>query len=219
MANITVLFGAGAECQFNLSGGEDFSKNVLGINKPNLNLAVEKYYVEKHFENLNKWFPPYQKTQWKTYDLFKASVKKYLIDKEIDIPSAQNFDLQLRKEIRRIKGEEKKNIKNKYPSYMGLLDEQFHALIAPCALGADKFWNVVACYTRAYLTLTAQIIFSAKRTISVNDYLCLLNDPQKAIRSIRATCSSDTRFHGESYYSILKKHSDLPVLFLFKNSA
>ena len=43
---ICFLFGAGAEVSYDLCGGEQFARNVIGLNVDEMNDAILKYYKE-----------------------------------------------------------------------------------------------------------------------------------------------------------------------------
>lgn len=67
--------------------------------------------------------------------------------------------------------EQKQKLINNHTSYMGLIDEHFHTLIYPKSLGVQKFWNVVCCYTRAYLYLTKQMLDKISENITYTEIL------------------------------------------------
>lgn len=60
---IGILFGAGAEVNFKLSGGGAFAKKVLGINEEEMNAALKDYYEVKE-KKLNEWYSCYRQYKW-----------------------------------------------------------------------------------------------------------------------------------------------------------
>ena len=47
MKTTCVLFGAGADIPFEISGGKEFAFKVLGIDTDDMNNAIKKYFREK----------------------------------------------------------------------------------------------------------------------------------------------------------------------------
>ena len=47
MKTTCVLFGAGADIPFGISGGKEFAFKVLGIDTDDMNNAIKKYFREK----------------------------------------------------------------------------------------------------------------------------------------------------------------------------
>ena len=199
---IGIIFGAGAESVFGLSGGKDFSKKVLGLNEEKMNDAVEKYYKNKE---LNDWYPSYNRNKWKKDKLLKAALRKKYLEESKNYKTKQEFkdiiDEQYKQIIQRSEKEQEKLIDG-YASYMGILDEKFHTLISPRELGPSNFWKVIDAYTRAYLALTENMI-SDNISQHSDKYLWILNNPKKANEYINEFCKKMSMI--DSYYKIIKE--------------
>ena len=85
---IGIIFGAGAERTFGLSGGKDFSKKVLGLNEEKMNDAVEKYHKNKELDN---WYPSYCKHTWEKDKLLKAALRKKYLEESKNYKTKQEF--------------------------------------------------------------------------------------------------------------------------------
>lgn len=199
---IGIIFGAGAERTFGLSGGKDFSKKVLGLNEEKMNDAVEKYHKNKELDN---WYPSYCKHAWEKDKLLKAALRKKYLEESKNYKTKQEFkdiiNEQYEQIIQRSEKEQDKLI-DRYTSYMGLLDEKFHTLISPRELGPANFWKVIDAYTRAYLALTENMI-SDDISQHSNKYLWILNNPKKANEYINKFCKEMSTI--DSYYKIIKE--------------
>lgn len=193
---ICIMFGAGAEIPYGLSGGGNFAKTVIGLSndKNNMDTAIKEYYKKKIIE----WYPNYQHNCFDFDKLFKASLKKQLLEDECDIQNKKGFDDLIKKKSQ-ISSKKKEKIIDKYTSYMGILDEKFHTIISPKYLGPKKFWGVVACYARAYLLLTGEMVKKTeKQTLTKKDYLDMLENPLKYYEKWQYIQSKD------SYYDIIQ---------------
>lgn len=202
---ITILFGAGAEVDFGLSGGADFAKKVLGIDSDALKKAVDGYLrsITKKYKDI--WYPDYRSRGWGKEKIFEAALRKKFLDEEFN--SKKNYDNKVKKEVKRLTKEPKKwreiqNIINQHTSYMGILDESFHTLINPRVLGPRIFWSVVECYTRAYAYLMGQMCYDNRENITVENYSWLLNYPKKAYDKMWGFAKSKSNY--DSYYNIIK---------------
>lgn len=213
MKKTTILFGAGADRQFDISGGKNFARNVLGINTTNLNDAIKKFYNKGNFSSHNSWYPKYQEKAWKDKDLLEAAIKKYILDEKTKINTRKDYTEQIIRKRTNMTEKEKERVLDQHTSYMGILDERFHTLIAPQALGPYKFWSVVQCYTRAYLSIVGEILYEkAIEDISTDEYYHILEHPKETIERINNACLSPRFFDPESYYSILKTHKNICVV-------
>lgn len=199
---IGIIFGAGAERTFGLSGGKDFSKKVLGLNEEKMNDAVEKYHKNKELDN---WYPSYCKHTWEKDKLLKAALRKKYLEESKNYKTKQEFkdiiNEQYDQIIQRSEKEQDKLI-DRYTSYIGILDEKFHTLISPRELGPANFWKVIDAYTRAYLALTENMI-SDDISQHSNKYFWILNNPKKANEYINKFCKEMSTI--DSYYKIIKE--------------
>lgn len=66
MKKTCVLFGAGADIPFGISGGKNFALKVLGFDANDMNSAIKEYFRSElpNFEH-KTWYPPYEQTTWK----------------------------------------------------------------------------------------------------------------------------------------------------------
>ena len=115
----------------------------------------------------------------------------------------RDFDDRVKQRVEKAKGDKqlRDSIIDAHASYMGLLDERFHTLIAPRALGPDKFWSVIECYTRAYLMIVENILKDNK--MDQKQLLEILIAPKTTMQKIREVCMNLYR-KEESYYSIIR---------------
>lgn len=200
---IGIIFGAGAERVFGLSGGKDFSKNVLGLNEEKMNAAVEKYHKAKE---MHSWYPPYSKYTWEKDKLLKAALRKKYLEESQNDKTKQEFDDIINeqyKDISQRSEKEQDELIDRYTSYMGILDEKFHTLISPRELGPVNFWKVIDAYTRAYLTLAENMI-SDDVSKQTDKYLWILDHPKEANEYINNFCKEMAT--KDSYYKIIKEH-------------
>lgn len=144
---ICFLFGAGAEVGFDIAGGGDFAKDVLGISDEGKAMtdAIAEYYKKGRSclvgTETDGWYPVYTRQGWKSNEIKKAAVMtKFLFEKSDEITdSKKNFETIIKREVKNAKDSEIK----KYLSYKGLIDANFYTMIAPKYLGPTKFWQVV----------------------------------------------------------------------------
>lgn len=196
MKKICILFGAGADASLNISTGNDFAADVLGVSptySSKMNESIKRHYSAIIPEK-DEWYPSYNTYKvWEENDLVKAALRKKNLEKARKID-----DDEFKKEFEDLikKSTERDIIKKQYPSYMGILDGKFSTLIAPNILGRGKFWQVVSCYCRAYLTMVQQVL-------ERDDYDEFLKPTERLIREIRNT--SKKKSTEESYYSIINK--------------
>lgn len=201
---ICVMFGAGAEISYGLSGGGNFAKTIIASEKDNdtsvqqMNDAINDYYDKE----LNEWYPSYNENYtFKPEKLFEAALKKEWMDTEQTLDTKSAFDKLIQDELTNRK-DEKNEIIDQYTSYMGILDEKFHTIISPKYLGPQKFWGVVACYARAYLLLTGEMVKKTeKQALTKKDYCDMLENPLKYYEKWKNIHSKD------SYYEIIKNCS------------
>ena len=221
MKTSCVLFGAGADIPFRISGGREFAFKVLGIDTDDMNSAIKKYFREKlpNYEH-NTWYPPYDPMKWEEKDLVEAAVRKNLLSSMEDtIQFKKEYDEQVKANVKKWmqsgKEERYKFIENN-TSYMGLIDEKFHTIISPKVLGPKKFWSVISCYIRAYLLIVGDIIAKKKnQTLNKDDYEEFLRNPAEAIKNIDSFC--DSQKAKESYYSILSNVTDNDIRIITTN--
>lgn len=189
MEKTVVLFGAGAEVSFGMADGGEFASEVLGLENGDMTDEIKKF-----FKNIkDEWYPkPVLKHEWKQKDLLDAAKKKELLDSYEKYNSKKQFEVDVSKKIKGKK--EQQAFINKYSSYMGLLDERFHTLIYPNVLGAQKFWSVVACYWRAYLSLVSNYI-------KEKNYALLIEKPGVAYK--RMVEKAEKQRNKDSYYKII----------------
>ena len=219
--NICVLFGAGAECMYGLSNGDNFAYTVAGIDNEEhevnqMNDAIKKYYnskIEKLSKELKEWYPErHFNVKWNREQIEKASIRKNKVGKN------ENIILKERKEKN-----EKVKIKNNSIdiSYMGLLDECFEALIAPRAFGKHKFWYVINAYTRAYLSIVSGILNTDGRSeIRKYNYDKILESPDEVMKLIRKKVDNEppnSRGYYEKIRNFLLKKSNISINLITTN--
>lgn len=214
--NIAFLFGSGAEAAYEICNGEEFAKFILGLEDNKKNEHIQKCISDHYTNILNqcricsehpKWYPTYY--SFKKYNintLLKNSIMKKWIDEKRDPSSITELNNDLEKEVKKCKGNEKKiKIISASPNYMGILDENFHTLIAPRLLGPDKFWRVITIITRAYIAICLDLLDIKITNITENNHQveALLQDPYQTYIKIVKTINQNNKFKCKSYYSIL----------------
>ena len=215
MIKTTVFFGAGAEVCFGISGGKNFAYNVLGLSADVMNEVIRDFYTNKLLKEKSNWYPNYHEKKWDKEKLLEAAIRKRLLAEPKSYDNVKDFTKHIEEMKEELSGNEKKaeEIIEKYTSYMGLLDERFHTLIEPKTLGPQKFWSVIACYTRAYLSIVTEILLDKeKETISKEQYMDILNDPIQTIKSLRKAIRTRDCYTIKNYYSILKKYSNTKIV-------
>ncbi len=219
------LFGAGTEVDFNLCNGIDFAKNVVGLKNDIMNTSVKNFYmdmVKQLDDEKKKWYPSPQNCHLKFPEkvLLKSSIKKQFLEDFMysDFTTQEKFNSKVEQELQKhiIKKRSKKQLKKsgyelieKYTSYMGLIDEKFHTIICPLALGPHKFWDVIFCYTRAYLSLVSKIYSENEyyqSTLTNEYYTTILNNPQEVLKKFKTFCQKNK--DTNSYYKALKNYKD-----------
>lgn len=195
------FFGAGAEICLGLDSGKDFAKAVLGIGFDDMNEAIKSYY--KSFNERDPWYPPFSCREWDEAKLLEAAIKRKHLEEDNEINSKKEFDEAINEEINNLQNNPTKrtSILDTYPSYMGILDEKFHTIISPKFLGPQKFWNVIACYTRAYLHLISKILLEKNIEITQEKYLEILKHPKETMTAIIDKCKPKELI--PSYYKAL----------------
>lgn len=187
-----ILFGAGAEYDFGLSTGDNFAKKVVGIGTNKFDKAIKEFYKGK----ANNWYPPYYFTKWEEKDLLLAAQKKAWITEAHEIKSISLFNEEVNASVKNLRKKERKELLENYTSYMGLIDEYFHTIISPKALGPHKFWALITCYWRAYLTLASAIL-------PYMDLQEIMSDPLLAYHEMAEYASAYT--DCTNYYAEVRK--------------
>ena len=200
MSTISVLFGAGADQQIGLSGGDAFAKAVVGLGCSQLTAALKDYYREK---KLDSFYPGYRDTNrdesWTTRKLLEASVRKRLLSGNDSFKSKKQFDDIVKDEVDLLEKDEIE-VQNQIadnPSYMGLIDGDFHTLINPSILGSGRFWRVVLFYSRAYYYL----IHEMDKSVSFKELIGEYGKVQEIMNLFSEKVIHDKI---ENYYSVLK---------------
>lgn len=204
---ITILFGAGAEVDFGLSGGADFAKKVLGIESDELKKAVDGYlkHITKKYKDC--WYPDCSSKKWEEEKIIEAALRKKFLDEEFN--SKKKYDNKVKKEVKRLTKEPKKwqeiqDLIDQNTSYMGILDESFHTLINPRVLGPRIFWRVVECYTRAYVYLMGQMYNNDTKRNLTEKYKDILNTPNEVFERMHEFAKPKLDF--DSYYKIIRNN-------------
>lgn len=199
MRKVCVLFGAGADAPFKIGTGGAFVRSVLGISASGCDISEMNAAIKDHYKKIvlndDPWYPAYSLKPWKEDALVKASLRR----KNLDLGKKVS-DKDFKFEYDTITGNpvKKSILIDKYPSYMGLIDSKFTTLIAPSILGQEKFWQVVSCYCRAYLTIVQQIL-------GRNDFDAFLNPTKDLICEIRR--ASEKAVKEDVYYSVIQRLS------------
>lgn len=221
-----ILFGAGAETMFDLCNGAEFAKKVIGRNTEEMDKVIIKYYkdrYEKITEIKKDWYSKPSNQHITEILLLTASAKKKYLEEFFNLgkenKNAKNFPQEISKYLESCLKESNSDTGNKnevnengwrlidkYTSYMGALDEKFHTLILPNVLGPNKFWKVVCCYTRAYLTL-ARAMYGDNKTISDEEcYRDILENPKEFLKKANEFCESKKEI--DSYYKVLREFKE-----------
>lgn len=228
--NISILFGAGAEQCLGVCTGKDFAMGVLGINPngfkknneengiKNLNEALSEHYrnlLESCCYSSNDFYSEFHNDKWKIKDLLEAAIRKKLLD-NVGYENKKSYDSDVKSQLNSFfcgdnlkdcKQNEAMTILQDYASYMGIIDESFHTLIAPKVLGPQKFWRVVMCYARAYAYLLGLMlpICNNQQSIGKEDYKKIIEEPEYALQLMKDFADNTNK---RNYYSILKKIKD-----------
>lgn len=214
---ITFIFGAGAELDYNLSSGLDFSKAVLGydenFNKSKLFESLGEYRKSLYSNSndnkdkmIDSWVPAHSIYDIDKEKIIKNSIKKKLLSENSEeISNKTNFDNIVKQNYDSLIKDksvlERKSLLNKYANYMDILDSKFHTLIEPKVLGPQKFWFVVDCYTRAYLHLVGQIL--EIQDLNEDNIKDTLENPKVTYNKICEKIKN-TKSNCKTYYSTLK---------------
>lgn len=205
MRKVCILFGAGADAPFGIGTGGDFAKAVMGTNPiiaDKMDDAI-KWHYNNMIDSQDNWYPSFRKYSWKEEDLVKASLRR----RNLELGKKQK-DEAFRAEFDSIKDNffAKSDLIYQYPSYMGIIDGKFSSLIAPSMLGSGRFWQVVSCYCRAYLTIM-------KEVLDREDYSSYMNPTEELIKEVRTM--SRRKKDLDAYYSVLsemKQNLDISVI-------
>lgn len=194
MKKVCILFGAGADAPYGIETGGGFAENVLGTSTEygaKMNDAIKQHYLHIIPKD-DDWYPSYNTYRnWKDDDLVKASLRKRYLEEKQKI-SDERFE----EKFISLNSEDREKLKGAFPSYMGILDGKFSTLISPSILGRGKFWQVVSCYCRAYLTIVQQVLGS-------DEYESFLSPSNELIAEIRDASKKEAT--KTTYYSIIKK--------------
>lgn len=206
------LFGAGAEAEFNLCTGEDFAKRVIGIEKSEeqkiINKSIKDYYssiLKKCRESKEhpKWYP--EKCYPKNFNidiLLKNSIKRKRLMENKFPESIELFTKEIKKDVKSITSlPDKEKAIYSSPNYMGILDENFHTIISPRALGPQKFWAVIFAITRAYVTICNGILDQDIHEDIINQ---LISNPNETYSKIIEMIRDNEKFKIDSYYKTIK---------------
>lgn len=209
---ICCFFGAGAESSFGLSGGKDFAKVVLGVKEEVIDEAIEEYYKDKD-KSYDSWYPEYPgkgRLVIGKDSIYKAAIKKKHFELEKEFDNKTKFENQIKSELNELNEQDKENLLTHYTSYMDLIDNYFHTLIAPKYFGPHNFWKVVSCYTRAYLYLVGQILYKKSKTdkiiITKDMYVDILKYPKSTMDKILDKCQNEQETN--SYYKVLSEYQN-----------
>ncbi len=199
-----LLFGAGADSIFGLSDGMNFAKKVVGINTGKYDRAIREFYKSKK----NDWFPNYNGQKFSERDLLIASVKKQILSEDEPFKFKKDFEDELINRVDSLKEKDIEAILEHYPSYMGIIDERFHSIINPKALGPYKFWSVIGCYWRAYFTLAESICGGKEPS-------WIIMNPDKTYQLMKKKAKEMEKV--ESYYKSISKNSDKGISVITTN--
>lgn len=203
---------------YNICSGEVFAKIILNLESTeqnkNLNLAIKNHYcdlLKLCGASSREWYPNEYRKNNDTMmidSLLRKSIMKEWIAEGILKTTVLDFNKKIREETKKYSTQKKKLEKiYKNPNYMGILDEKFHTLIAPRALGPYKFWSVISAYTRAYVTICGGIMNEDIGDCSFVKKL--LSDPHEAYKKIVKKIDENPFIEKESYYKIIaEKISD-----------
>ena len=223
-----IIFGAGAECCFGICNGMDFAHKVVGIKTTEMeemDEVIAEYYkgkLKKTSGQLKVWYPdefkdvPFSDERLQVRFLEACIKKKWLDDGDSTDSKGTKIDYEekTKKKMEELENnkDEINRIENDYTSYMDLIDEYFHTLIAPRMLGPQKFCSVVAYYTRAYLTIVQGLLKENKEGNeeggSQKKYESILDRPKEVLYDINSAIDHSARYDIQSYYSILKKYKE-----------
>ena len=192
MGKTCVLFGAGADADYGIKCGNKFALNVIGEGTDEMNEAIKNFYSNLFKKTDNKWWLNDIKKVSKNNEellckkLYKDSlrkkhlIEKYGIEEKLTI---KEFEKQINDSYNKLKKrkDKKKELLNSYASYMEIIDEKFHCLIYPRYLGPDKFWSVVYCYCRAYLTIVNDLCAYAGYE---KNYRAFLENPKENLKAL-----------------------------------
>lgn len=222
-----VLFGAGVELDFDLCNGGDFAKIVVGLEKSEeYKNAMQEFY--KEVDDKDSWFPNYKNSNYKVQQetLFKAAYSKSILNSFNTFDTKKEFCdeidekwkslLDTNKNLRQEEYAYVEKMINDNTSYMQMLDEKFHTMIAPKVLGSKKFWYVISCYWRAYLCLVMNMVDD----MNPLEVMCNPKHAYDKMVQFAKNKQSDEKRDGskqldknennrrETYYSILKEYID-----------
>ncbi len=205
----TILFGACAESSF-FSSGSQFLMDVLGIQSKKMsetrldeiNNALAQY-IEERIKSHDDFYPKFtmESKAFGVDELYEICVRNYYLANH---DSKNAIEEKINKKKNNNAKTKKRFIRN-HPSYLGLLDSYFFTLIQPKTLGKKKFWRVILCYYRAYLSLVKP--FFKKNKKFTNEYI--LNNPDETYQVMKEECRNIVEKESDSYFSILRNRHDL----------
>lgn len=203
---ICFLFGAGAEVDYGVSTGGDFSKAVLGIKSDCVNDAMTEYYAIK--DQWGEWYPKHTITSFGEKQLIEAALRRKYLDEPFD--TKKDYEETVKEEVDKILigSDEEKKLLDEHSSYMGIIDDNFHTLIYPAVLGAPRFWRVIHCYTRAYLYIVCNLLkIENPQTGKLTE---ILRNPVSTYKDVETKCEEQTVETGKEprYYESLKRYAN-----------
>lgn len=214
MKKTCILFGAGAEINYGIKGGKDFALKVVGIGTNKIDDVIKTFYLNlyNNIENKN-WVKNIEYSTLKDDKLYQSSLRKKYLTEYLNNGykiTKTDLDNQIKQEIKNMDDTTKQLLLDEYISYMDILDEKFHCIISPAFLGPIKFWNIVYCYTRAYLTIMEDLSNLCK--IENRDYLYYLEKPKEALHEISKSIidKENTYYHIVSEYT--KENNNLKII-------
>ncbi len=200
---ICFLFGAGTEISYNISKSEEFAKSVLRLHDESkvLDEVIRDYYTDRLNFCKDQWYPDFRNEKFPIDKLLKNSIKKQWMFENREIENKKIYEEAVEEEAWRFQSEEEKHKQvSNYPSYMGILDENFHTIVSPKALGPCKFWRVIITYTTAYLLICMDIL--GIKPDEKEKMSALLSKPEETYRRIESTID-ESMLNKNSYYKIL----------------
>lgn len=154
-----------------------------------------------NFESIIKYFTKIVAERIKTNNNICIELKQ----KDLDYIEKESEKLKSIEILLELDNDNARHVIEKYPSYVGILDEKFYSIISPKIYGADSFWFVVSCYTRAYLKIISDIF---KKTNSQIDYNEMLNNKKGTIDKVNTEISKITKMNKKTYYTLINDYKE-----------
>lgn len=206
MSKIGFLFGAGAEASY-IKTGDKFANAILNVrnNNYNVNNALKKHFTSgiAKLSKTKYWYPSCNEANYKIDTLAKNSLRKKWLSEGRDFNSIKNLNGALSEEMAKTYSDENSKIDLilKYPNFMGILDERFHTLISPRALGPNKFWSVLMTYSRAYVNICSEILGVSLE--EEKNVIKLISNPQETYNNILMKIREFQDDDSVGYYKII----------------